>query len=209
MDRIVRCHAAEILTREEVSRLVADIRERAPALVEELIPSVLKLGEVHKVLQNLLREQVSIRNLELILEALADHGDEAKDPVQLTDCVRRVLGRAICSPLATRDGVLHAALLDPVLEEFLQSSVEKADRGTRLAVEPEMVETLVESIAGVLSRMEQAGVPAVLVCSGMIRAHIRALAARRLPQASVLAYDEVPDDFRLEVHGSVALEKVC
>jgi len=209
LDKVVRLHAEEILTREEVSRLVADLRNRAPALVDELIPGTLKMAEVHKVLQNLLREQVSIRDLELILETLADNAEHTRDPAQLTEQVRRALARAICGSLASRDRKLFAVLLDPPLEEFLQSSLEKTDRGSRLALEPEMVEALVESTAGLLGRLGAQKGPLVMVCSGMIRAHLRELIGRKVKLSAVLAYEEVTDDFSLEVSGSVALEKVA
>jgi flagellar biosynthesis protein FlhA len=215
LDKILRSHAEEILTREEVSRLIADLRKRAPALVDELIPGTLKMGEVHKVLQNLLREQVSIRDLELILETLADHAEPSpplsegrRDPAQLTEHVRRALARAICGSLATRDRKLFAVLLDPPLEEFLQSSMEKTDRGTRLALEPEMVDALVESTKGLLSQLGPQTGPLALVCSGMIRAHLRELIGKKVMLSAVLAYEEVTSDFCLEVSGSVALEKV-
>lgn len=208
IEKLVRLHASEILTREEVSRLIADLRERAPALVDELIPGTLKIGDIHKVLQNLLREQVSIRNLELIIESLADCGERLRDPGELTEHVRVALARTICSRLATRDGVLHAVLLDPALEEFLQTSVENTEKGGGMAIEPEVAETLVESVEGTLRGLETLKLPPVLVCSGLIRTHLRSLIVRRLPAAAVLAYEEVADDFRLQVHGTVALQKV-
>jgi flagellar biosynthesis protein FlhA len=209
LGKLIGSHAAEILTREEVSRLVTDLKRRTPTLVEELIPGVVKLGDVHKVLQNLLREQVSIRNLELILETLADHAEQTRDSVELTEHVRHALSRSICASHALRDGTIHAVLLDPALEEFLQTSVEKMERGSRLAIEPEIVETLVKSVGEAITRLEDLRLPPLLVCSGMIRAHLWGLLARKLPSVAVLAYEEVTEDFRLEVHGSVALEKVC
>ncbi len=207
LDRVIRMHAADVLTREEVSRLISDLRKRAPALVDELIPGTLKLGEVHKVLQGLLREQVSIRDLETILETLADHGDRTRSTFELTEHVRRELARTICGSLAGRDGAIRAVLLDPALEEFLQSSVEKAERGLRLAIEPEMAEALVASITAAVNRFEPSREPVVLACSGMIRAHLRDLVARKVLHLFVLAYEEVTEDFRLEEHGTVALER--
>ena len=207
LDSLIRIHAAEILTREEVSRLTNDLRKRAPALVDELIPGTLKLGEVHKVLQSLLREQVSIRDLETILETLADHGDRTRDTRELTERVRRALSRSICSALAARDGSIHAALFDPALEEFLQSSLEKSERGLRLAIEPEMAEALMDSIADTVSRLDNTRRAPVLACSGMIRSHIRDLAAGRAPLLLVLAYEEVGEEFRLETSATIVLER--
>ncbi len=207
LDSLIRMHASEVLTREEVSRLIHDLRKRAPALVDELIPGTLKLGDVHKVLQLLLREQVSIRDLETILETLADHGDRTRDTRELTERVRRALSRSICISLAKRDGSIHAALFDPALEEFLQGSMEKSERGLRLAIEPEMAETLVDSIVEQVSRLGNAKQPPVLACSGLIRSHIRDLIAGRVPLCSVLAYEEVGEEFRLESSGTIVLER--
>jgi flagellar biosynthesis protein FlhA len=209
LEALVRARAAEILTREEVSRLLADLHERAPALVEELVPGTLKLGEVHKVLQNLLRERVSIRDLETILEALADHSESSRDPAVLTEHVRRALSRSICGALASPDGVLYASLLDPALEEFLQTSLEDTDQGARLVLEPEVARTLVEGAMESFARLSSAGRPPLLVCSRTLRAHVRKLIGKSAPDAAVLSYEEVSgDDFRLEVHESVALENV-
>jgi flagellar biosynthesis protein FlhA len=207
----VRQHAAEILTRDEVSRLIADLRERAPALVGELIPDKLRMGEVHKVLQNLLREEVSIRDLETILETLADHSDKVRDPAVLTERVRKALSRSICSSLAGAagsGGVLRAALLDPALEEFLETSLEEAGQGKRLALEPEIAATLAENAREALERLAASGAKPVLVCSGSLRAHVRNLIVSKAPSAAVLAYEEVSQDFHLEARESVALQAV-
>jgi flagellar biosynthesis protein FlhA len=207
LDSVIRRNAAEVLSREEVSRLISDLRKRAPALVDELIPGTVKMGEVHKILQSLLREQVSIRDLETILETLADHGDRTRDAAALTEYIRRALARTICASLADGKGTLHALLLDPALEEFLQSSVERADRGSRLAMEPEVVEDLIDSVAGTVGRFAPKNAPRVLVCSGAIRAHLRTQIAERVPQLAVLGYEEVTNDYRLQECGTVELEQ--
>jgi flagellar biosynthesis protein FlhA len=207
LDEVIRARAAEVLSREEASRLIGDLRRRAPALVDELIPGTLKIGEVHKVLQSLLREQVNIRDLETILETLADLGDRTRDTAELTEHVRKALRRTICGSLAGRDGTIRALFLDPALEEFLQASVERTERGTRLVLEPEMEETLIESVVESLRRLDGSRRPRVLVCSAMVRAPLRALIARKAPLAVVLAYEEVSEDCRLEPCGSVAVER--
>lgn len=208
LEDVIRARAAEVLSREEVSRLIGDLRGRAPALVDELIPGTLKIGEVHKVLQSLLREQVSIRDLETILETLADRGDRTRDTAELTEHARRALRRTICGSLAGRDGAIRALFLDPALEEFLQASVDRTERGARLALEPELEETLIESVVESLRRLDGSRRPRVLVCSAMVRAPLRALIARKAPLAAVLAYEEVSEDCRLEPCGSVAVERM-
>lgn len=207
LDSVIRVNAAEVLTREEVSRLISDLRKRAPALVDELIPGVMKLGELQKILQALLREQVSIRDLEAILETLADHGDQTKDTRELTEQARRALSRTICGSLSGRLGIIRSILLDTALEEFLQRAVEKTERGYRLAVEPELAEALTGSIIKTASsHVESAKDPVVLVCSGTLRPHLRDLMAGRSLFLPVVAYEEIPDEFRLEPCGTVALE---
>lgn len=206
LERLLRLHAADLLTREEVSRLLADLRRKSPALVDELVPGVLKIGEIHKVLQNLLRERVSIRNLEQILEALADRAERTRDAGELTEAARSVLAPSISARLADRNRTLRASLLDPALEEFLQNSLEKTDSGTRLAVEPEMEEALAESMSKALSDMEAKGLPPVLVCSGLVRKHLRDIASRAVPMATVLSYGEVSGGQRLEAFASVSLD---
>jgi flagellar biosynthesis protein FlhA len=208
LDGVIRARAAEVLSREEVSRLIGDLRRRAPAIVDELIPGSLRIGDVHKVLQSLLREQVSIRDLETILETLADHAGESRDTAELTEHARRALSRTICGSLAGRDGTIRAIFLDPALEEFLQGSVERTERGVRLALEPELEETLVESVVESLQRLDGPRRPRVLVCSAMVRPLLRGLIARKAPLAAVLAYEEVSEDYRLEPCGSVAVERM-
>jgi flagellar biosynthesis protein FlhA len=207
LEQVIRGRAAEILTREEVSRLVSDLKRRAPSLVDELIPETLKVGEVHKVLQGLLRERVSIRDLETILETLADHGDRTRDAAELTEHARRSVARTICASIADRDGTIHSLLLDPPLEEVLQGALEKTERGTRLALEPEMVDALAEAVAGALGPFDASGRPQVLACPAAIRPHLRAFLAARTPLLLVLAYEEIAGDFRLEEHGAVSLPK--
>ncbi|HVR75905.1 MAG TPA: flagellar biosynthesis protein FlhA [Planctomycetota bacterium] len=209
LDKVMRMYAAEILTREEVSRLVNDLRGRAPALVEELIPGTMKLGDLYKVLQGLLAEQVSIRDLETILETLADAHSRTRDIVQLTEEVRLALARSVCGSLAGRDGILHAFLLDPALEEFLQASLKDSGPGARLVMEPEVAEDLLDSVASAVARFPDSRQLPVLVCSGRIRAHLRKLIAARYPFVAVLSYEEVTDDVRLEECGAVALEKAA
>jgi flagellar biosynthesis protein FlhA len=207
LQHLVETHAAEILTREEVARLVSDLRARSPVLVDELIPAVMKLGEVHKVLQALLRERVSVRDLETILEVLADSAGRGS-PIQLAEEVRRRLARSICDSLAGRHRVINALFLDPALEELLQSSLQPAAGEVRLLVEPEVADALVSNIAEEVSRRHEAEPGVAMVCPGTIRTQLRQLVAGRLPRLAVLAYEEVTDEYQLEACGTVALEKV-
>jgi flagellar biosynthesis protein FlhA len=209
LESLIRTHAAEILTRDEVARLLSDLSSRAPALVRELVPDSMRLGEVHRVLQNLLRERVSIRDLETIVEALADEARESRDRGVLTEAARRVLRRTICNSVAERNNNVHVALLDPALEEFLTSSIAGREGGrTELVLEPEVEETLSESVGESLARLTAQGQSPVLVCPGLMRRHVYTLVAGRTPDAVVLAYEEIGGEFHLVTSDSVALENV-
>lgn len=209
LDSVIRTHAAEILTRDEVARLLSDLSARAPALVRELVPESLRLGEVHRVLQRLLRERVSIRDLETIVEALSDEARGSRDLGVLTEAARRALHRTICASVAAPDKTVHCALLDPALEEFLTTSIAGRDGGySELVLEPEMEETLSESVQESLRRLTSEGLPPVLACPGLLRRHVQALVARRMPEAVVIAYEEIGGEFHLVTSESVALENV-
>lgn len=210
IDKIARVNAPDILTREEASRLVADLKARAPALVDDLVPGILRLGDVHKVLQSLLREQVSIRDLEHILETLADHGGQTKDTVGLTELVRKAMARTICASIAGRDGILHGYLLDPALEEFLQASLGLDGRSVgRRSLEPEVEAGLIDVFEGAVQRFPDSRQAPLVVCSRAIRPHLRRLVEAKLPFLVVLAEDEISDDVRLEECGTLALENVA
>ena len=204
---LVRSHAAEILTREEVARLVSDLRARSPVLVDELIPAAMKLGDLHKVLQALLREQVSVRDLETILEVLADFAGQTS-PVQLGEEVRRRLARGICDSLSGSGRKISALFLTPALEEFLQGSLQCSKGDPTLAIEPEVADTLIDNITKEILCFAEAEPPVVLVCSGSIRAQLRQLLASKMPRVAALAYEELIDEFELEARGTVALKKV-
>src|SRR6185503_3233350 len=153
LTEVIRQHAADFLTREEVSALLNSLKEKSPALVSEVVPEVLKTGEVQKILQNLLRERVSIRDLETILETLGDYAPRIKDTEVLTEYVRHALARGICQQHRAADGKLHAVTLDPSLEDFIANSIEHTDRGSYLTLSPEMSAGIVGQIAGKIEAM--------------------------------------------------------
>ena len=144
---VVRSHAYELLTRQESKRLLDALAETQPKLVEELVPKLLSLGEVQKVLQQLLREQVSIRDLPAILETLIDTAPLTKNPVQLVETVRQTLGRALVQPLLINDGKLHLVALDPAVEDEINQAFDPqaAGRGQQ-ARQPAFIRRLLDSL---------------------------------------------------------------
>ncbi len=203
--QLIRRYAADLLTREEVNSLLEHLKQRSSAVVNEVVPDLLKLGQIQKVLQNLLREGVSIRDLETILETLADWAPRTKDPEILTEYVRHSLSRAICSKYTDKDGKLHAVTLDPNVEEYIANAIERTDRGSYLALSPEVSRRLLENTLEQLKSLAAEGRPPVVVCSPQIRAHLRKLLAAHVPDVAVLSLSEIQPDVSVEVVGNVTV----
>jgi flagellar biosynthesis protein FlhA len=145
---VVRQQAPNLLTRAETERLIGRVREQQPGLVQDLVPKMLSLGEVQKVLQNLLREKVPIRNMDAILEVLADHGAKVKETESLTELARERLGGTICQSLASPAGELYVLTLDPAIEQQMLASIRSIDERAALAIEPRLAEQLLRKRAG-------------------------------------------------------------
>ena len=202
----VRLHAHELLTRDEVNNLMKTLKESSPAVVEEVVPAVLKPGELQKVLQNLLKEGVSIRDLGTILETLGDFAPRTKDPEILTEYVRNALARSICRQHVGRDGRMYVITLDPKLEDVIKAAIERSDRGSFLSLTPATVSRIAERIGREVERLLAAGHPAVILCSPQVRGQVKRIADSIQPGITVLSYNEVLRDVKVESLGMVALE---
>lgn len=188
----VKRHAAEILTRQDVQGLLDNIREEAPAVVDELIPGLLSVGEVQSVLQNLLQERVSIRDLIPILEALANHARSTKDPDLLTEHARQGIARSICQPFQNAQGYIAAMTLSADLEQLLVESVSRSDQGLSLNLDPQLAQQVVNSISRKMEETASKGYhQPVLICSSKVRLVLRRLTERSLPMLTLLSYNEV------------------
>jgi flagellar biosynthesis protein FlhA len=205
LSEMLKQHAAMLLTRSETERLLQRVRKQQPGLVEELIPTVLAMGDVQKVLQNLLREKVSIRNLEAILETLTDSARGSKDPAALTEAVRQRLGAAICQSLLGSMNALHVLTLDPIVEQNLLQSLRATDAASALAVEPRFAEQLLSRLAAQAQRMMKSNTLPVLLCSPELRRHMRLLSERVLPHMRVLSMAEIPNTVNLKSFATVSL----
>lgn len=199
----VRRNAADLLTRSAVGQLLERARSQNAALVEELIPAVLSPVEVQKVLQGLLREKVSIRNLEAILEVLADAGRQTKQADQLIEQVRQRLGPSICRALSGSRGELSVLTLDPTVEQKIVGSLQGADEAKHLLLEPKFAEAIVTRIAGQVEQMMKSNVAPVLLCAPELRRHLRTVTERVLPHMAVLAITEIPPTLSLRSFGVV------
>ncbi|MBI1890110.1 MAG: flagellar biosynthesis protein FlhA [Burkholderiales bacterium] len=202
---VLKQQSAMLLTRGETDRLLQRVRQQQPGLVEELIPTVMSVGDVQKVLQNLLREKVSIRNMEAILETLADAGRGSKDLTYLTELVRQKLGAAICQALVGDMTALHVLTLDPAVEQSLLQSVRSADSGSTLVVEPKLAEQLLARLAAQAERMMKSNMLPVLLCSPDLRRHLRILSERVIPHMRILSMAEIPNSINLKSYGTVSM----
>jgi flagellar biosynthesis protein FlhA len=202
---VVRSHAAELLTRQQVQGLLNDLRSRVPQLVDELIPGVLKSAHVQQVLCNLLRERVAIRDLEVIIEALGQCCGRTTNPTLLTEGVRLALARTIVQQCRGTDRVLHAVALSDELEHALADSIHFDEHDLRVNATQTVRTALTSGLRERLKRLVLAGRHEVVVCRPEIRAGVRQLTARDFPRLSVLSHHEVTADTELVVHGTVDL----
>jgi flagellar biosynthesis protein FlhA len=197
LSEIIRRHARELLGRQEVQSLLDHLKPTHPSVVEALVPQFLPLGTVQKVLQNLLAEGVSIRDLVTILEVLADAAATTKDSLLLTEHARQALGRSICRGLTREDGVLKVFTLSPSLEALLTDALADGDQGRYLALEPRTAQAIIEALAATVAKAPSDTTP-VILCAAGVRPHLRRLTERYLPHLAVLSYNEIGPEFTLK-----------
>jgi len=206
LTEILRRESAMLLTRSGTERLLGRVRESQPTLVEELIPTVLSVTDVQRVLQNLLREKVSIRHIEAILETLADAGRGSKDTGYLTERVRQRLGHAICQGLLGESNALHVLTLDPSMESQFMQSMRLADSGQQpLMLDPKVAEQFMSRLVSHAERMMKSNLLPVLLCSPDLRRHLRAMSERVLPHLRILSMTEVPAAVELKSYAVVSV----
>ena len=204
LGEIVKRHAPDLLTRAETERLVQRVREQQASLADELVPGVMSYTDIQKVLQQLLREQVSIRNLEAILEVLVDAGKTLKQTEDLVERVRERLGAAICQKVSNTQGELHVLTLAPELERAIVSAVRSRDGSVLLVNDVGQLDALLSSLASQAEAMMGRSLLPVLLCPSQIRRHVRQLVQRSLPHITVLGINEVPTTAVVRAVGTVA-----
>ena len=197
LSEIASQHADELLTRDTVKHLLDELRQTSPAVVDELIPGVMKLGEVQQVLQALLREGVPIRQLGPILESLGDYATRAKDVIWLTECVRQRLARTICTRYRDANHQLHVVTLDPLLEERIRIGCEHSGEGLSIRLAPREIEAICGMLERELSKLVSAGHAPIVLASPPIRPALKHLASSYIPQLVVLSYNEITRDTKI------------
>ncbi|MCC6276702.1 MAG: flagellar biosynthesis protein FlhA [Oligoflexia bacterium] len=191
LTEVIRGHAHELLGRQEAQKLVETFQKNYPKVVEELIPNVLTLGGVVKVLQNLLREQISIRDLLTIFETLADEGTKTKDPEVLTESVRRALARSITRKYTTDDGDIPVLSLDRRIEETISNALLQTEQGVQLVLDPVYAQQMLNAVSSSIETHPQIAAQPILLTSPTIRRHVRKLTERFIPQLVVLSHNEL------------------
>lgn len=199
----LRQQAHNLITRAEVERLIARVRENQASLVDDLIPKVLSLGDVQRVVQSLVKERVSIRNIDAILEVLADCGAKNRDPDHLTEQVRERLAPTICQGLADAKGEIHVLTFDPVVEQSLSTAVRSVEDKTALLLEPRFAEQVLKRLSEEVERMAKSNLRPVLLCAPNLRRHVRRFTERLVPQLSVLSLNEISGHISLRAFGVV------
>jgi flagellar biosynthesis protein FlhA len=205
LGEVLKTNVATLVTRSEVTRLLEGVRARQAGLLEELIPNVLSISDVQRVLQNLLGEGVAIRNLDLIVEVLADAGRHQKDPNVLTEVVRQRLGLSICQSLRGREDALTVMTIDPRLEAQFAQSI-KASEGTgHFVIEPQLAEQFLRRLLALAEQMMRKNLVPVLLCAPDLRRPLKTFTSRSLPRLAVLSVSEIPHSMDLKSFGVISV----
>lgn len=203
LTEVIRQHIAELLTRQDVQNLINNIKENNSALIDELIPKLLGIGDIQKVLQNLLEEGISIRDMVTILETLADHAGVTRDTDILTEYVRQSLKRAISMKYFPANETTQVITLDPKIEQEIMGSVKQTEQGAYLTLDPERTKFIMNSLGIELKKLEDIGKNPIVVTSPIVRMYFKKLASDYYKDIIVVSYNEVESDVELQSVGMV------
>lgn len=205
LTEIIKRHAHELIGRQEAKMLVENVKESYPALIDELIPSILTVGDVQKVLAKLLREKVSIRDLVTIFESLADHGNYTKDPDILTEYVRQALSRQITQQFSSGGDIMRVITVGPQLEKKIAESVQQSEQGSYIALDPVSTQQIYQKLNEQVNRQIQSGQQPVVLASPTIRMYLRQIVERTMQDVPVLSYSELEPNIEVQSVGVVNL----
>lgn len=203
LTEVIRQHIAELLTRQDVQNLINNIKDNNSTLIDELVPKLMGIGEIQKVLQNLLEEGISIRDLVTILETLADHAAVTRDPDILTEYARQGLKRAISSKYFTVGEVTNVVTVDSAIEQEIMNSVKNTEQGSYLSLDPERSKKIVEALGNELKKLEDMGKNPIVITSPIVRMYFRNLAKDYYKDIIVISYNEVESNVELQSVGMV------
>lgn len=204
LTEIVKAHAHELTGRQEIQTIIDKVKENYPAIVEELVPKVMTIGEIQKVVANLLKEGVSIRDIVTILETLADYAPVTHDTDMLTEYVRQALGRAI-SKKFIRDKKSNVITLDPKLEQIILDSVQRTEHGSYLTLEPNTTNSIISNLSNQVQRLMKLGQQPIVLASPIVRLYFRRLTEQAIPGLVVLSYNELDPHLEVQSVGMVSI----
>ena len=203
LTEIIRQYLADLLTRQDVQNLINNVKETNPSLVEELVPKLLGLGDIQKVLQNLLKEGISVRDLVTIFETLADHAASTRDTDILTEYVRQSLKRAISSKYFPINETTSVVTLDPGLEQEIMGSVKQTEQGAYLTLDPEKTKTIMASVESEVGKLEKLGKNPIVITSPIVRMYFKRLTEDYYKDLVVVSYNEIDSNVELQSVGMV------
>jgi flagellar biosynthesis protein FlhA len=206
--KLVRDYAPELLSRQDTSNLIEAVKETSPAVVDELIPDRINMGVIHRVLQNLLSEEVPVHDMPVILETMSDYADNTKDPTVLAEFCRQALKGHITGQLLSEDNTLYAITLQPELETIITESIEGNQGMGMMSMSPEIANSIVQQISQVFENLKESyDAEIALLVSPIIRYHLNQLTSRKIPGLAILSYSEISDDLPVEIIASVTPPK--
>ncbi|MCQ2080692.1 MAG: flagellar biosynthesis protein FlhA [Lachnospiraceae bacterium] len=205
LTEIIRQHIAELLTRQDVQNLVNNLKDTNPSLVDELVPKLLGLGEVQKVLQNLLREGISIRDLLTVFETLADYATTTRDTDILTEYVRQALKRAISGRFFAPNEMTSVVTVDPQIEQDIMASVKQTETGAYLTLDPEKTRAIINSVQAEVDKLENMGKSPIVVTSPIVRMYFKRLTEDYFKDLIVVSYNEIESNIELQSVGMVTI----
>lgn len=205
LTEIIRKHIHELLTRQDVQNLINNVAEHNQTLITELVPKLLGVGEIQKVLQNLLKEGISIRDLVTIFETLADYGNTTRDSDVLTEYVRQSLKRAISNKYFPASEVISIVTLDPKVEQDIMSSVKQTEQGAYLALDPEKTQAIINSVEEEVGKLENLGKNPIIITSPIVRMYFKRLTGDYFKDLIVISYNEIESNVELQSVGMVTI----
>lgn len=205
LTEVIRSHLDELLTRQDVQGLINNIKDENETLINELVPKLLGVGEIQKVLQNLLKEGISIRDLVTIFETLADYAPTTRDPDILTEYVRQRLKRAISNKFFSGDATTSVVTLDPKIEQEIMGAVKQTEQGTYITLDPEKTKAVMDSVKDEVMKLEDLGKNPIIVTSPIVRTYFKKLTADYFKDLIVISYNEIDSNVELQSVGMVTV----
>ncbi len=205
LTEVIKTHLFELLSRQDVQVLIDNVKETHPVLIDELTPKLLSVGEIQKVLANLLKENVSIRDLATIFESLADHGGSVRDVDILTEYARQALSRSI-SQKVLGNSPNQVITLDPAIEQQIMDSVQQTEQGAYVALDPQITQQILDNLQQELTRLTSIGLQPIILTSPIVRIYFRHLTEQYLPNLTILSYNEIDPSVEIQSIGMVSIQ---